>query len=194
MFTESFRLRQQNYLVNFSLTDKWATSLATHRETWPTSEGVIGLKCLLSHWWISFCGPCLHHTGHRAGRPTSQLQLALAHCSLLWLPEAVLETMFIFRCQGLGLAGKIVFTTLALSAEETETDQNRWAELFSLSFALLWVNTCLQVNMDRIWIYTKMKLITRKRSHVFVAQMEKSCVQPCMCRKKCRFTGHLSFW
>lgn len=41
------------------------------------------LKGLLSHWQISFCGPCLHHTGHRASRSATNLTAATGSHLLL---------------------------------------------------------------------------------------------------------------
>lgn len=68
--------------------------------------------------------------------------ISLAATGLLyWDYQRKCERQFVFRCRGLGLAGKICFHSLS--------DQNRWAEVFSLSFPLLWVNTCLQVNVER---------------------------------------------
>lgn len=60
----------------------------------------------------------------------------LSPTALPWLPVAVWETVFNFRCKGYGLAGKIVFTARSLAnlCEEKVAHQNRWASIFSLSF------------------------------------------------------------
>lgn len=42
-----------------------------------------------------------------------------------------------------------------------DTDQNRWAEVFSLPSPLLWVNTCLQVTVQGALTNTKSQFISR---------------------------------
>lgn len=95
------------------------------------------LKDLLSHWQISFCEPCLHHTGHRAPHRATNLTAATdSHLLLFCDYQRQHERLFNFRCKGLGLVGEIVFTALSVAnlCEETMNDQNRWANIFSFSF------------------------------------------------------------
>lgn len=71
-----------------------------------------------------------------------------------WWPVAALETVFVFRCQGLRQVG---------TKRPQETEESKWDQVLFFPFPLLWVNTRLQVNADWTLSPTKSQLITTNR-------------------------------
>lgn len=107
--------------------------------------------------WPNYCRHCVAHWYHWYESTFTSFFFALMGHGCITL-AATGTTRDGVRALCSGWVGRFIFRSCLWRAE---TDQNRWAEVFSLPFPLLWVNTCLQVTVEGALSNTKSQFISR---------------------------------